>query len=79
MKSAGSLRGQQRPYKRRESTIEAGTLEPILRWRDIQHPARMKSGVCMACFGFVDDPRHTERLASVLGFRALGSIFGLRA
>jgi hypothetical protein len=33
------------------------------RWkriRDRMHVGMMRSGMCMICYGWVDDPRHTE-------------------
>ena len=32
---------------------------PLLYWRDVQHRGLMRSGMCVVCFGFIDDPRHT--------------------
>jgi hypothetical protein len=28
--------------------------------RDLPHKAAMNAGQCLACYGWVDDPRHTE-------------------
>lgn len=31
---------------------------PLLAWRDAAHRGMMKSGICLRCWGFADDPRH---------------------
>lgn len=63
--------------RRRKTRLQAGTLKPLLRWRDIPHTAQMLDGMCTACLGFVDDPRHTGRAVASVPFRVRSSIFVL--
>jgi hypothetical protein len=58
-----------------DSLEAADPPRPLLPWRDQQHQGVMLSGICVRCFGFADDPRHS----GVCLVRAYGDFAALRS
>jgi hypothetical protein len=65
-----------KPDIQRLQELAEEVAEPIVPWRDFPHRGIMASGLCLLCFGWCDDPRHSG--AELLDGRAAAASLDFR-